>query len=65
MSGPQLPEYEGSQTRGAVRHELKRAVIQAHNAAYRELHGSRNPSEELRRAESILSQLSEWAVLRL
>jgi hypothetical protein len=64
MSGPQLPQFDSPETLGAVRHELKRAVIQAHNAAYRELHGSRNPSDVLRRAESVLRELSEWAALR-
>jgi hypothetical protein len=65
MSGPQLPEFEGSQSLGAVRHELKRALIAAHVAAYRELYGSRNPSEQLRCAESVLRLMATWAVSRL
>jgi hypothetical protein len=65
MSGPQLPQIDGSQTLDAVRHELKRALFAAHVAAYRELYGSRNPSEQLRCAETVLRLMANWAASRL
>jgi hypothetical protein len=65
MSGPQLPEFDGSKSLEAVRHELRRALIAAHFAAHREVYLSRNPSEQLKCAESVLSLMVWWAVSRL
>jgi len=54
MSGPQLPQFDGSQTLESARHQLKHALIAAHAAACRELCESRSPSDQLRCAESVL-----------
>jgi hypothetical protein len=65
MNGPQLPQFDGSQTLDSARHQLKHALIAAHAAACRELYESRSPSEQLRCAESVLRLMTRWAVSRL
>jgi hypothetical protein len=65
MSGPQLPEFEESQTLRLVREELRETLISAHVAAYRELYMTRNPPQGLRDVEKVLRLMTKWAVSRL